>query len=128
MGGEILTIREVAELLKINEKTGKLTPTTQAKVNTGGGTAPLTLAASPGGNFLYVLDPGLNQIFQFSIDKTNGALKQIGGGPRFATRAARYFSSASPYAPCLHRMSPRSASPAPAAWRSPIERARSIAA
>ncbi|MGD0291635.1 MAG: beta-propeller fold lactonase family protein [Candidatus Binataceae bacterium] len=74
------TTSEIYEF-KINQKTGKLTPTTQGKVNTGAGTAPLTLAAGPGGGFLYVLDPGVNQIFQFSIDKATGELKQIGGGP-----------------------------------------------
>jgi 6-phosphogluconolactonase (cycloisomerase 2 family) len=64
---------------RINAKNGTLTPTAQGSVNTGSGTAPVALAISLGGSFLYAVDDVGNQVFQYSINKSDGALKAIAG-------------------------------------------------
>jgi 6-phosphogluconolactonase (cycloisomerase 2 family) len=66
---------------KIEQKTGKLTPTAQAVFPTGAGTQPNTLTITPGSTSLYVTDFANAQLFQFSFSSGSGELKPIGGGP-----------------------------------------------
>jgi 6-phosphogluconolactonase (cycloisomerase 2 family) len=66
---------------RINAKKGTLAATAQGSMSTGAGTGPVALAISPVGSFLYAVDAIGNQIFQYSVNKSDGALKAIPGAP-----------------------------------------------
>jgi 6-phosphogluconolactonase (cycloisomerase 2 family) len=68
-----------------------ITPLTGALTlgaSVGAGTFPLSLAADPGGQFLYAANETSNDVSVFSIDGS-GALTKVPGSPFLAGRGAR---------------------------------------